>query len=243
MDPMRCLDLLEGQRLLEGALSSLRLRDLEEHLPLCTQCSRLVAAIAQTLAPAAESMARKAVAEATRAPLALCDGRFEVKAPLGSGGMGVVYEAMDRETRQLLALKVLRDPSAAGSADLKAEFRRASDLRHPNLVALGELRCDRGQWFFTMERVRGVDLVTYLRGAGGHGAPEPTKLRRAFRQLAEAVGALHRAGLVHRDINRRTCSSPPRAASSSSTSGWRCAWASSAKVSSWAPCSPWRRSR
>ena len=106
------------------------------------------------------------------APLAESDfrstGRFDVRRRLGEGGMGVVYEAWDRERRARVAIKTLRTLSAEGILRFKNEFRALQDLSHPNLCTLGELICDAGQWFFTMELVDGVDLLDWVRPARDH---------------------------------------------------------------------------
>jgi tetratricopeptide (TPR) repeat protein len=94
--------------------------------------------------------------------------RFEVRRRIGSGGMGVVYEAYDRELESTVALKTLREVSAEGIRRFKREFRALAELDHPNLVRLGELFSDEATWFFTMELVRGVDFVSYVALA-----PEP----------------------------------------------------------------------
>jgi hypothetical protein len=106
------------------------------------------------------------------APLSESDfrstGRFDVRRRLGEGGMGVVYEAWDRERRARVAIKTLRTLSAEGILRFKNEFRALQDLSHPNLCTLGELICDAGQWFFTMELVDGVDLLSWVRPAREH---------------------------------------------------------------------------
>ena len=93
-------------------------------------------------------------------------GRFTVERRLGQGGMGVVYLAHDRERGAAVALKTMTRLDAAGIASLKNEFRVLAGVTHPNLVALHELVCEGGQWFFTMEVVKGQDFVTYSRFGG-----------------------------------------------------------------------------
>ena len=125
--------------------------------------------------------------------------RFEIVRRIGEGGMGVVYEAFDREQGAQVALKTIRDISPQSLYRLKNEFRSLVDLRHPNLIELGELCEDGGEWFFTMELVRGVDIVTHLRRADPARVDEG-RVRAVFAQLVDALVTLHRAGLIHRDI-------------------------------------------
>ena len=88
--------------------------------------------------------------------------RFLVLRRLGAGGAGVVYEAFDREQGARVALKVLKKLHADALLRFKNEFRALQDLHHPNLVSLGESFEDNGQWFFTMEYVDGIDLLSYV---------------------------------------------------------------------------------
>src|SRR5262249_47262540 len=88
--------------------------------------------------------------------------RFEVLRRLGEGGMGVVYEAFDRERQTHVALKTIRFPDAATVFRFKQEFRALADVVHPNLAALYELVSAAGQTFFTMELVSGVDFLEHV---------------------------------------------------------------------------------
>ncbi len=134
--------------------------------------------------------------------------RFQIKRELGSGGMGVVYEAFDLEKRTKVALKVLRYVDAQGVAHFKREFRAVQELQHPNIVSLGELLEAHGKWFFTMELIPGCDFLSYVWNEGARGptsdrpAPlfEEARLRSSLRQLAAGLVALHDLGLVHRDV-------------------------------------------
>ena len=89
--------------------------------------------------------------------------RFKIRRRLGSGGMGVVYEAHDRETDKVLALKALTRTEGADIFRFKREFRALADVSHPNLVSLYEFMSDGRFWFFTMELVRGVTFIEYVR--------------------------------------------------------------------------------
>ena len=90
--------------------------------------------------------------------------RFEILARLGAGGMGVVFEALDRERKARIALKLLPRIEASSLYLFKQEFRALADVVHPNLVALHELIEYQGDWFFTMEIVDGVDFLRFVRG-------------------------------------------------------------------------------
>lgn len=89
--------------------------------------------------------------------------RFQISRHLGSGGMGAVFEAYDRERQQRVALKTLRTRSPEELLQLKNEFRALQGVRHPNLVNLLELLEESGRFFVTMELVEGTDLLGYVR--------------------------------------------------------------------------------
>ena len=108
--------------------------------------------------------------------------------------MGVVYEALDRKSGEKVALKTLRNVDGAAILLLKQEFRALDKLRHPNLITLGELFESRGDWFFTMELIQGVDLMSWIREG------DTARLRDTLAQLVTGLGVLHDAGHVHRDI-------------------------------------------
>ncbi len=154
-------------------------------------------------------------------------GRYELIRRIGSGGMGVVYAALDRERGRRVALKTLRKLDASSLYRLKNEFRAAAGIMHPNLVTLHELVSEGDQWFITMEYVEGVRFSQHVRsdmaegredtehGAGAtdsvtqadtvqpsSGAPvlDPVRLQSALVQLVNGVQALHAAGKLHRDL-------------------------------------------
>ncbi|HXU71231.1 MAG TPA: AAA family ATPase [Polyangia bacterium] len=139
------------------------------------------------------------------------NGRFDVLRRLGEGGMGVVYEAYDRERRMRVALKTLRTLSAEGILRFKNEFRALQDLSHPNLCTLGELITLGRQWFFTMELVDGVDLLGWVRPERA-GVPSPVTTSRDFvdptpsadtlQPHASAVSRIERAGRPPLDVVR-----------------------------------------
>ncbi len=98
-------------------------------------------------------------------------GRYDVTGLIRAGGMGTVYDAVDREHGTRVALKTLTELDAESLRRFKTEFRSVADLVHPNLVPLYELSHEDGIWFFTMERIDGVDFLEWLRGPSARDAP------------------------------------------------------------------------
>ena len=133
-------------------------------------------------------------------------GRYEIVKLLGSGAMGIVYEAFDPRRGEAVALKTLRAANTRALSLFKREFRALSRLTHPNLVALYEMGRDHDQYFFTMELVRGSTLLKYLWGAedpplaGISPVTDFGRLRAVFAQLVDGVAAIHQAHKLHRDI-------------------------------------------
>lgn len=133
---------------------------------------------------------------------AVLDERFELRAPLGEGGMGYVYRAFDRRLGREVALKLIV-PRYLGRQERVQRFLRELELGqraepHPHLVVMldgGRLR-ETGWPFLVMELVEGKSLGRQL----ALGPLRPHVAVRTARKLAGAVRALHRKGVVHRDI-------------------------------------------
>jgi serine/threonine protein kinase len=95
--------------------------------------------------------------------------RYEVVRCIGRGGMGIVYEARDRDAHRRVALKALHDFDPAALLRFKQEFRTLADVQHPNLVRLHEFVGDEGdRVFFSMELIRGTDFLTYVQPGARH---------------------------------------------------------------------------
>ena len=130
------------------------------------------------------------------------DDRFELRGMLGEGGMGHVFRAHDLESGREIAIKLLT-PRYLGRPERELRFLRELELgtraeHHRNLVDyLGGGRLRQSGWpFLVMDLVPGRDLASLL----VHGPLESLLAVRLARQVAGAAQALHRAGVVHRDM-------------------------------------------
>jgi serine/threonine protein kinase len=124
---------------------------------------------------------------------------YRVTGKLGSGGMGVVYEALDLTLGRNVALKFLPPDLARDSTALDRfmiEARAASALNHPNICTIYAVEQDAGQSFISMELLEGQSLGDKL---GGNALPLERLLDITV-QLADALDAAHAKGIVHRDI-------------------------------------------
>jgi eukaryotic-like serine/threonine-protein kinase len=131
----------------------------------------------------------------------IVDGRYVLGESLGSGGMGEVYLAHDEVLDRDVALKVLRS-HYAGDEEFAARFRRearsAASLSHPNIVQV----YDRGETgdgtsYIAMEYVPGGTLKEQIERRGPFGDRETAAVGA---QIADALGAAHERGVIHRDI-------------------------------------------
>ena len=118
----------------------------------------------------------------------------------GRGGMGVVYRATDITLDRPVALKLL-SPSLARDRVFRARFERecrlAASLDHPNVVQIFHAGAERGALYLTMRYIEGTDLRALL---AEEGRLEPARAVGIVAQVAEALTAAHRHGLVHRDV-------------------------------------------
>src|SRR5258706_5774077 len=139
-----------------------------------------------------------ASATPSTADRALLGGRYEILGLVGSGGMGSVYRAFDRELEEIVALKTLREGLAA-TPHLLERFRRevklARRVTHPNVARTFDLGTHDGARFLTMELIAG-EPVSRHRG-------QKVALGESLRIAAEVLrglAAAHAAGVVHRDL-------------------------------------------
>jgi predicted ATPase len=129
--------------------------------------------------------------------------RFALQAQLGSGEMGAVYRATDKETGASIAIKVFKtdqqDPLSM--ARLKRAFHVVSGLNHPNILKMYSIYPDWQVPFFTMELLEGGNFQSLLPTHGN--APSEALIRELLKKLLgilDALQAVHAVGLIHRDL-------------------------------------------
>src|SRR5438067_1073229 len=134
-------------------------------------------------------------------PGTLFANRYDVKELLGTGGMGVVYRAFDRELQEPVAIKTLRPEVLEGSGvaleRFKQEIRLARKLAHRNIVRTYDLGEVNGLYYLTMEYVDGTSLKQLIATRGP--LPVPVTLTIG-KQLCRALEVAHEQGVIHRDI-------------------------------------------
>ncbi len=127
-------------------------------------------------------------------------GRYEIQSELGSGGMGVVYLALDTRLNRKIALKLLPADLTDNKDRLhrfEQEARAASALNHPNILTIHEIGTDNGTHFIATEFVEGETLRALIM----MDAPmRPAQALDLTIQAAAALSAAHAAGIVHRDV-------------------------------------------
>ena len=127
------------------------------------------------------------------------DGRYEVLARLGEGGVGVVYRGRQVQLGRLVAIKVLHQDAAAipeWRRRFEREARALSALAHPNVVPVTDFGIDRGVPFLVMELLQGKTLADLIKEG-------PLPLWRALdiaRQTLRGLAFAHGKGIVHRDL-------------------------------------------
>ncbi|MFI9597194.1 protein kinase [Nonomuraea sp. NPDC052265] len=119
---------------------------------------------------------------------------------IGAGAMGTVWRARHRETGETVAVKMLRS-NLAGDQDLVLRFVQERNvlrtLRHPNIVTMRDFVIEGERLALVMDLVEGGDLRGLLQQ---HGTLPPATAAELMAQVAEALGAAHAMGVVHRDV-------------------------------------------
>jgi WD40 repeat protein/tRNA A-37 threonylcarbamoyl transferase component Bud32 len=191
-----------------GTLPEDRIEVVAAHLEACAPCAAAVerldaapdpvlAALRQSLPPTLTPL------RATVGPASLPDPvdcpllpGYEVLAPLGRGGMGVVHKARQVRLNRLVALKQLRAGDARELARARIEAEALARLQHPHVVQIHEVLEHDGRVYLALELVEGGSL-----GGRLAGKPQPPREAAALVQtLARTTHHAHGQGIIHRDL-------------------------------------------
>ncbi len=127
----------------------------------------------------------------------LIAGRYRLRRRVGAGAMGTVWEAHDERLDRVVAVKLLTAPEGTDDTDTirraAREARIAARVHHPNAVTVHDVVEDAGRPVLVMEYVPARTLAD-------HGTLAPDLTRRVGAQIAAALAAAHRVGVVHRDV-------------------------------------------
>ncbi|HUJ57779.1 MAG TPA: serine/threonine-protein kinase [Kofleriaceae bacterium] len=175
---MECPDDVTVTAWIEGTTDAAIREQLEQHLDSCDSCRILVAGAIR----------------ATRTPATL--GRFVLAERLGVGAMGEVYAARDPRLGRRVALKLPRLGDDAHVARLLREARMMARVSHPNVVAVHEVGSVDDVPYIVMEQVDGSDLAAWRR----ERERDPAEVVAVVAAVARGLAAVHRVGLVHRDV-------------------------------------------
>jgi serine/threonine-protein kinase len=128
------------------------------------------------------------------------DGRYRLRAPIGTGASGRVYEADDIKLRRRVAVKVLHEALASDAGFLRrfqTEARVAASLHHPNIVTVHDWGTDDGLPYMVQELLEGGSLRTMLDAGVRLSVAQAAHVGH---DVARALDYAHRRGIIHRDV-------------------------------------------
>ncbi len=141
------------------------------------------------------------------APGAVIDGRYKLLSHLGTGGFGLVYQATQLNTGQLVAVKIARhyelqsgaSSSSSGPVErFKREMEVVAQLSHPNIVRLVDAgQLPDGRLFAVLQLVQGMSLAELLYH---EGPTDPVETQHLMVQVLDALCSAHDLGVIHRDL-------------------------------------------
>jgi serine/threonine protein kinase len=219
-----CLDANAVQDLMSDALAASARQAVMAHLDTCADCRELVGVIAKdtiressqppsgleatAVAATSPGIAAHAatVLSATRSSdtdlvptrkisVGQTLGRYTLVEKLGSGAMGVVFRAEDRELSRDVAVKVLHRPDDALTERLVREARSMAQVNHPNVVAVYDVGTTDAITYIAMELVPGTSLRAWQQTQR-----TASEILVAYVAAGRGLAAAHRSGIVHRDF-------------------------------------------
>lgn len=126
-------------------------------------------------------------------------GDYEIVSQIGSGGMGMVYQARDLRLSRFVAIKVLREhlsPDENRLRRFEQEAQATAALNHPNILAVYQMGVFRGAPYLVSELLEGETLRAELK----RGALAQSRAIELAEQIADGLGAAHQRGIIHRDL-------------------------------------------
>lgn len=209
--PHQCLDDTQLLELAAGKYPQAHVQELLEQAEPCSVCQILLREVGRAVAETKGDIT--AVASRAKGCRSfevgeLISDRYRIESLLGYGGMGEVYQVLDEELGERVALKTLRKRFGhrSGVDRLRQELRLARSLIHPNLCRVLEFgrHSPRSQqleaepsYYFTMELLAGHSLSQLLNRDGPF---EPERALYVVGQLCDGLDTMHRSGILHRDI-------------------------------------------
>jgi eukaryotic-like serine/threonine-protein kinase len=137
-------------------------------------------------------------------PQALIAARYRLLHHVGSGGMGVVWEALDERLERRVAVKQLHRQPGASTAEAELANKRAmrearltARLQHPHAVPVFDVVEEQGQLWLIMQFIPSITLAAVLQEVG---PLQPDEAAKVGAQVASALAAAHAVGIVHRDV-------------------------------------------
>jgi tetratricopeptide (TPR) repeat protein len=175
---VRCLGIDELIAMVEGTLPPERSDTVLQHVDRCVDCAEVIANLGSLDGPDRRV------------------GRYRIERLLGTGGMGIVYEAFDPELQRRVAIKLVRPDSTnpAHQTLMLKEARTLARLSHPGVMAVHDVGEHDGQVYVTTELVDGHTLAAW------QARRSITEIVGAWIQVARGLAAAHAEGIVHRDV-------------------------------------------
>ena len=128
------------------------------------------------------------------------DGRYKIKREIGTGGMAIVYEAIDLKTGQSVALKMLKESISDNTQALRRfinESKAVAMMDHANIVKILDVSVKTEHKFIVMEYIKGITLRDYMNKKGKLSWQEACAF---ITQILQALDHAHMRGVIHRDI-------------------------------------------